>query len=261
MKSRKQKQRPARRKRGAARKRRVVRKRGTARKASRKRGTARKASRKRAASRARGPSAERISFPLASPGMRIGLFGGTFNPPHEAHRAASLLAMKRLDLDRVWWLVTPGNPLKKNASLPPLAKRIAASRKVAAHPAIEVTGLEAALRTRFTRDTVARLQARFPSVRFVLVIGADNLAVLHRWKNWRKLTELIPIAVVDRPDYDLSSLAAPAAAALARARISEHDAALLPLAKAPAWVFLHGLKSQLSSTALRAGSAAKLRKG
>jgi nicotinate-nucleotide adenylyltransferase len=245
MKSRKRKPRPVRRKRGAVR----------------KRGTARKASRKRAASRARGTSAEHISFPVASPGMRIGLFGGTFNPPHEAHRAASLLALKRLGLDRIWWLVTPGNPLKKNASLPPLSNRIAASRKAASHPAIEVTGIEAALRTRFTCDTVAKLQARFPQVRFVLVIGADNLAVLHRWKNWGKLAELIPIAVVDRPPFDLSSLAAPAAASLARARINERDAALLPLLKPPAWVFLHGLKSQLSSTALRAGSAAKRRKG
>ncbi len=143
--------------------------------------------------------AERVSFPLASPGMRIGLFGGTFNPPHAAHRDASLFALKRLGLDRIWWLVTPGNPLKKNTALPPLAARIAASRKAAAHPAIEVTGIEAALRTRFTRDTVAKLQARFPLVRFVLVIGADNLAALHRWKNWRRLAEIIPIAVVDRP--------------------------------------------------------------
>src|SRR4029077_1672827 len=104
--SRKRKKKPARRNRSAAP----------------KRGTARKASRKRAASRARGPSAERVSFPLASPGMRIALFGGTFNPPHEAHRAASLLAMKRLGLDRIWWLVTPGNPLKENRALPPLEK-------------------------------------------------------------------------------------------------------------------------------------------
>ena len=247
MKSRARKTKPARPKRRAVRKRRAVGKRGGA--------------RKRASTRARGPSAERIAFPLASPGMRIGLFGGTFDPPHAAHRAASLLALKRLGLDRVWWLVTPGNPLKKNASLPPLAKRITASRKAASHPAIEVSGIEAALRTRFTYDTVKKLQARFPGVRFVLVIGADNLAILHRWKNWRQLSESIPIAVVDRPDYDLSALAAPAAAALARARIDESDAALLARLAPPAWVFLHGLKSELSSTAIRAGSAAKFRKG
>jgi nicotinate-nucleotide adenylyltransferase len=234
MKSRKRKQKPARRKRGAIRKQPAV--------------------------RGRGAAAERIPFPIALPGMRIGLFGGTFNPPHDAHRAASLLALKRLGLDRIWWLVTPGNPLKENRALPTLAKRIIESRKFASHPAIEVTGIEAALHTRFTFDTVKKLQTRFPLVRFVFIIGADNLAGFHRWKNWRALASAIPIVVVDRPDYDLSALAAPAAASLARARIDESDAALLPLLPPPAWVFLHGLKSELSSTALRAAAKTK-RKG
>jgi nicotinate-nucleotide adenylyltransferase len=234
MKSRKQKQKAARRKRGAVRKRSTV--------------------------RARGTAAERIPFPIALPGMRIGLFGGTFNPPHDAHRAASLLALKRLGLDRIWWLVTPGNPLKENRALPTLANRIGESRKFASHPAIEVTGIEAALHTRFTCDTVKKLQTRFPLVRFVFIMGADNLAAFHRWKNWRALARMIPIVVVDRPDYDLSALAAPAAASLARARIDESDAALLPQLPPPAWVFLHGLKSELSSTALRAAAKTK-RKG
>ena len=225
---------------------------------SRKR-KSKRAARKRGPVRKRPADAARIPFPIAVPGMRIGLFGGTFNPPHEAHRAASLLALKRLGLDRIWWLVTPGNPLKENRALPPLARRIALSRKAAAHPAIEVTGIEAALHTRFTYDTVSKLQARCPNVRFVLVIGADNLAGFHRWKNWRKLAHMIPIAVVDRPDYDLSALSTPSASSLARARIDENNARLLPLLQPPAWVFLHGLKSELSSTALRA--AAKRRKG
>ena len=219
------------------------------------------ARRKRGAARAQAATAEPIPFPIASPGMRIGLFGGTFNPPHDAHRAASLLALKRLGLDRIWWLVTPGNPLKENRALPPLARRIAMSRKAASHPAIEVSGIEAALRTRFTYDTVKKLQARFPEVRFVFIIGADNLAGFHRWKNWRALASMIPIAVVDRPDYDLSTLASPAASTLARARIDESDAALLPLLAPPIWVFLHGLKSELSSTALRAAARSKRRKG
>ena len=212
---------------------------------------------KRASLRKHAASADRMPFPIALPGMRIGLFGGTFNPPHEAHRAASLLALKRLGLDRIWWLVTPGNPLKENRSLPSLAKRMALSRKMAAHPAIEVTGIEAALHTRFTYDTVSKLQARNPHVRFVLVIGADNLAGFHRWKNWRKLAAMIPIAVVDRPDYDLSALSTPAASALARARIDESHAPVLALMKPPAWAFLHGLKSELSSTALRAAARRK----
>jgi nicotinate-nucleotide adenylyltransferase len=215
----------------------------------------------RAGHRKRAASAARIAFPIALPGMRIGLFGGTFNPPHDAHRAASLLALKRLGLDRVWWLVTPGNPLKENRALPPLAQRIAESRKMAAHPAIEVTGIESALHTRFTYDTVKKLQARFPEVRFVFIIGADNLAGFHRWKNWRALANMIPIAVVDRPDYDLSALATPAAASLVRARIDEREAPVLSLLAPPAWVFLHGLKSELSSTALRAVARSKRRKG
>ena len=171
------------------------------------------------------------------------------------------MALKRLGLDRIWWLVTPGNPLKENRALPPLERRIVESRKIASHPAIDVTGIEAALRTRFTYDTVKALKARFPKVHFVFIIGADNLAGFHRWKNWRALANLIPIAVVDRPDYDLSALSTPAASTLARARIDESDGALLSLLKPPAWIFLHGLKSQLSSTALRAAAKSKRRKG
>jgi len=220
----------------------------------------RPARRKRGATPKRAVSASRIAFPIALPGMRIGLFGGTFNPPHEAHRAASLLALKRLGLDRIWWMVTPGNPLKENRSLPSLERRIAECRKMASHPAIDVTGIEAALRTRFTYDTVKALKMRFPKVHFVFIIGADNLAGFHRWENWRALANLIPIAVVDRPDYDLKALSTPAASTLARARIDESDGAILSLLKPPVWTFLHGLKSQLSSTALRAAKA-KRRKG
>jgi len=242
MSSRKRKPKPVRRHRGTR-----------ARPARRKRARSARAGGKVAArAQMRIPDA-RFPFPIASPGMRIGLFGGTFNPPHAAHRAASLLALKRLGLDRVWWLVTPGNPLKDNRALKlPLAKRVEICAEIAAHPAIDVTGIEAALHTRYTRDTVAKLQARFPQVRFVLVIGADNLVCFHRWKSWRALAAAVPIAVVDRPPYDLSALAAPAARALARARIDESDAPMLPLLRPPAWVFLHGLKSELSSTALRA---------
>src|SRR5579871_5477263 len=111
----------------------------------------------------------RVVLPPHAPGMRIGLFGGTFDPPHAAHRAACLLAMKKLGLDRVWWLVTPGNPLKKNKGLPPLEQRIEAARKVAANPRIVVTGIEAELGTRYTYDTVTRLRQRRPCVDFVFI--------------------------------------------------------------------------------------------
>jgi nicotinate-nucleotide adenylyltransferase len=193
----------------------------------------------------------RIAYPAVADGLRVGLLGGSFNPPHSAHRELSLLALKRLQLDRVWWLVTPGNPLKDTSGLPALDKRIAAARKLAAHPAIQVTGIEAALRTRYTVDTVAALRRRFPKVRFVWLMGADNLSQSHRWWQWEKIAQFVPIAVIDRPTDSFRALAAPAALALSKYRHNEHDAARLAEMDAPAWTFLHGMKSPLSSTELR----------
>jgi len=181
--------------------------------------------------------------------MKIGLFGGSFNPPHAAHRAASLLAMKRLGLDRIWWLVSPGNPLKDTSALPPLADRIAAAQRLAAHPRIDVTGLEADIATRYSFDTLQWLRRRLRAVHFVWIMGADNLATFHRWQNWRGIAELVPIAVIDRTG---AVPAGPFADRFSRHRLSEALARRLPTAEPPAWVFLHGLKSPVSSTALRA---------
>ena len=191
-------------------------------------------------------------LPPNAPGMRIGLFGGTFDPPHLAHLGASLLALKRLKLDRVWWLVTPGNPLKNTRGLAPLESRIAAARALTNHPRIDVTGIEAVINTRYTYDTIAWLIARCPRVRFVWIMGADNLRSFHRWQRWRGISRQVPIVVVDRLGPSLYAGASPAGQALRRALIAEHDAACLPGRKPPAWAFLHGLKSPLSSTALRA---------
>jgi nicotinate-nucleotide adenylyltransferase len=184
--------------------------------------------------------------------MKIGLFGGTFDPPHAAHLAASLLALNRLQLDRVWWLVTPGNPLKNTKGLAPLEKRIAAARALTHHPRIDVTGIEAVIKTRYTYDTIEWLKARCPRVRFVWIMGADNLRSFHRWQRWRGIAKLVPFVVVDRLGPSLYAGASPAGQALLDARIPEHAAASLPDRKPPAWTFLHGLKSPLSSTALRA---------
>jgi nicotinate-nucleotide adenylyltransferase len=192
-----------------------------------------------------------VSRPLALPGMRIGLFGGSFNPAHEAHREASLFAFRRLGLDRVWWLVTPGNPLKDNADLLSLARRIEQAQALAQSPFIEVTGIEATLGTRFAFDTVTRLRACYPSVRFVFLMGADILAEFHRWKRWRELSTLVPFAVIDRAGWTSRALASPAAQALSASRLPEAAATTLALRKPPAWLFLHGLKLAQSSTAIR----------
>ncbi len=177
--------------------------------------------------------------------------GGSFNPAHEGHRIVAETAVKRLALDQLWWLVTPGNPLKENASLPSQAARMEAARAYAKGPRMKITGFEAELGTPYTAATLAYLQRRYPDVHFVWVMGADNLAGFDRWQQWQRIFQTVPIAVVDRPGYRLKALAGVAAQRFASARLDETDAALLPRCHAPAWVFLTTRLSPLSSTALR----------
>jgi nicotinate-nucleotide adenylyltransferase len=191
------------------------------------------------------------AIPLYTNGMRIGLLGGSFNPPHVAHRAISLFAIKRLKLDRVWWLVTPGNPLKDQGALHDLEERVAAARKMTNDPRIDVSCLESVIRTRYTVDTITYLRRRASGLRFVWIMGADNLAQFHRWQNWRRIAAEVPIAVIDRPPQSFRALAAPAAQALAHYRLPENQAGRLADQRAPAWVFLTGMKLNLSSTGLR----------
>src|SRR5436853_6770008 len=191
------------------------------------------------------------AIPFYTNGMRIGVLGGSFNPPHAAHRAISLFAIKRLKLDRVWWLLTPGNPLKDIGALHDLAERADAARKIADDPRIDISCLEAVIGTRYTVDTIIHLRRRLSGVRLVWIMGADNLAQFHRWKDWRRIASEVPIAVIDRPPQSFRALAAPAAQALARYRLPENQAARLADQHTPAWVFLTGLKLSLSSTRLR----------
>ena len=132
-------------------------------------------------------------LPATLPGLRVGLYGGSFNPPHRGHAHVARLALQRLRLDRIWWLVTPGNPLKDNDALPPLTQRIATARALANHGHINVTGIEAMLRTRYTADTLRALKRRCPGVNFVWIMGSDNLAGFHRWNEWRAIARMMPV--------------------------------------------------------------------
>ena len=194
-------------------------------------------------------------LPLHAPRLRIGLFGGSFNPRHAAHRAASLFALRRLGLDRVWWLVTPGNPLKDTGGLPALEQRLAAARALADHPRIDVTDIEARFGTRYSVDTLRFLKRRYPLVRFVWLMGADNLAQLPRWRHWRRIVESCAIAVFERHPYSHGALAGPAARGFAGARLPERRAAELPAAEPPAWVFVRLRPHPASATAIRSRAA------
>ncbi len=186
------------------------------------------------------------------PGLKVGLFGGSFNPPHEGHRAASLLALKRLRLDRIWWLVSPGNPLKDARELAPLALRLEAARKLSNHPGIVVTAIEAAIGATYSFETISYLEKHCPGVRFVWIMGADNFFSFHRWQRWREIAKRVPLAIIDRPGFTLKALHGRAALTMAHFRYDESDAPVLATAAPPAFVFLHGPRSELSSTGLRA---------
>lgn len=189
--------------------------------------------------------------PPAFPGQRIGLMGGSFNPAHEGHAAVARTALKRLGLDRLWWLVSPGNPLKSRSELWDLEWRAAAASRVAPGRRVVVTTFEAGLGTSYSVDVIRYLLSRYRGVRFVWVMGADNLAQFHRWRNWRKIAASVPIAVLDRPGWRLRSLAAPAARTLTSRRLPERLAPRLARRRPPAWTLLTTRLSAQSSTALR----------
>jgi nicotinate-nucleotide adenylyltransferase len=185
--------------------------------------------------------------------IRTGLLGGSFNPAHGGHRAITLAAMKALDLDEVWWLVSPGNPLKAGAhDMAPLAARLASARRVARAAPIRATAIEARLGTRYTVDTVERLATLFPRRRFVWLMGSDNLAGFHRWKRWRSLAQRVPIAVIARPGYDRAALAGPAMGWLRRSRKPAAAACHWTEWRLPALVLLRFRPDPRSATRLRA---------
>ncbi len=197
------------------------------------------------------PAALRLGVTL-TPGLRVGLFGGSFNPAHDGHAHVAETARVRLALDRVIWLVSPQNPLKDARETAPLAARLASARGLARGPAMEVADLETRLGSPHTLDTVLALQARFPAVRFVWIMGADNLQSFHRWRGWRQIMRRVPVAVVARPGALLLSRTAPMARRFAGARRPSREAPELADMAPPAWVYLRAPLNPASSTALRA---------
>lgn len=185
-------------------------------------------------------------------GQRVGLLGGSFNPAHDGHRHISRLALKYLALHQVWWLVTPQNPLKSTDGMAPLADRLRRAHIAAADRRIIATDLEARLGTRYTADTLAVLTRRFPSTRFVWLIGADNLAQITRWRSWQQIFHTVPVAVMNRPTYSKVALGGFAAARFARHRRQQADARRLADLTPPAWIFFHSPLHSESATAIRA---------
>lgn len=185
--------------------------------------------------------------------QRIGLFGGSFNPAHDGHVAVSEEALKRLQLDQVWWLVSPQNPLKDSRDTGDFYDRLARARNLTGNPRLVVTGLEAKLGTRTTAQTFGVLAPMFQHSRFVWIMGADSFAGLHRWNDWRQIPATLPLAVFARPGWTQKALASPAARLLANHRLDIRDAGLLADMAAPAWCFLNMPLRHESSTAIRNG--------
>ena len=189
-------------------------------------------------------------FPVAKAGQVVGLLGGSFDPAHEGHVHITRTALKRFGLDRVWWLVSPANPLKKRGPAL-LSDRMARARQVMQHPRVEVTDIESRLGTRYTAETVAALQARYPAVRFVWLMGADNLAQFHRWQDWRWIMDNVPVGVLERPNDRISARLSKAARVYREAMLQGRASEVLGRGDAPRWCFVNIPMSDASSTAIR----------
>ena len=186
--------------------------------------------------------------------IAVGVLGGSFNPAHDGHRHIAVLALKLLRLDEVWLLVSPQNPLKPTTDMAPFTQRLAGTeRMIGRHPRLRAACLETAWKTRYTAQTLAMLRRRFPRIRFVWLMGADNLAQIARWRHWPRIFKALPVAILARSPYCQKALAANAAHRLARSRKKPEQARILAKQKAPAWVFLHTRLHPASATAIRQG--------
>lgn len=201
------------------------------------------------------PQVLRLGFTLA-PGMRVGLFGGSFNPAHEGHAHVAETALRRLRLDRVIWLVSPQNPLKPRSETAALTRRVWGALRFAEGPSMIVSAAETRIGSFYTIDTLRVMKARNPGVCFVWIMGADSLAHFHRWRGWTQIMREVPVAVVARPGSTLKSRTSPAAVRFARSRLPATAAPTLPCRRPPAWVYLEVRLNFSSSTALRGRLAA-----
>lgn len=190
-------------------------------------------------------------FPPAKAGMVIGLLGGSFDPAHAGHVHVTRTALKRFGLDRIWWLVSPGNPLKSRGPAP-MHTRLEFARSLMRHPKVKVTNIEAHLGTRYTAETLAKLTIIYPNVKFVWLMGADNLAQLDQWQDWRFIMETVPVGVLARPGDRIAARLSKAARVYSHARISPYHASRLAKGDAPRWAFLNMPMSDMSSSAIRA---------
>ncbi|WP_336294523.1 nicotinate-nucleotide adenylyltransferase [Bartonella sp. CB169] len=181
----------------------------------------------------------------------VGLFGGSFNPPHMGHLLVAKVAIRRLRLDQLWWMVTPRNPFKNGTYLPSLDERMRLSMELIDHPKIRVTGFEQAIGSKVSVDTVSHILAHCHGVRFVWVMGADSFAMFHRWYRWHDIVSMLPIAIIDRPFIHMSALSSSMAHIYRSFRLDERESVRLPFIKPPVWTYLHGPLSFQSSTDLR----------
>lgn len=193
----------------------------------------------------------RHNIPYAASGQVIGLLGGSFDPAHEGHAHVTREALKRFGLDQVWWLVSPGNPLKKHGPAP-IEARLAKARRVINHPRVQVTDIEVRLGTQYTAETLNGLQKLYPTQRFIWLMGADNLAQFHLWQDWRCIADAVPMGILARSGQRISARTSKAASLYAHHRIAGRYSQLLGRAQAPAWCFVNVPMMDVSSSAIRA---------
>ena len=192
-----------------------------------------------------------FGFPISASGLRVGLLGGSFDPPHAGHLHISKWALKEFGLDQVWWLVSPGNPLKIQGPAD-FDRRMQACHDLVDHPRILVTDIERRMGTRFTAQSLQKIKQRYTEHRFVWLMGSDNLAQFHRWDRWADIMNMVPIGVLARPGEQVAAGCSPAARRFTRARLSARRSTALPFRHAPCWSLLTGAMVNMSSTQIRA---------